>query len=184
MKQKKTILARIFAGLFLLVFLTLTGLLIYGALQPETLPLGAPMPEMAFQTENGTKILHPDRAHKTLVMYFHTNCKYCRAQLRKFDENIAAFKDTHMILLTHEKNLFEKKRMRAWPYLAQAKNITWGIAGKDALLEHFAPRVTPTTYIFNKAGLLVSKIRGEAKLEKMLNALKKAGGPERRFSGQ
>jgi peroxiredoxin len=184
MKRKKTILARILAGLFLLAFLTLTGLLIYGALQPETLPIGAPMPEMEFQTESGERILQPDSACMTLVMYFHSGCKNCRAQLRKFNENTEALENTRIILLTHENNFFEKKRTRAWPRLAQAKNITWGIASKDALLEHFAPHVTPTTYIFDQTGRLVSKISGEARLEKILNKIKKAGGPERRFSGQ
>ena len=173
MKQKKTILARIFAGLFLLAFLTRTGLLIYGALQSEILPLGAPMPAMAFQTESDERILQPDSTRMTLVMYFHTNCKYCRAQLRTFDKNIAALENARMILLTHENDFFERKRMRAWPRLAQAANITWGIANKDALHEHFAPRVTPTMYIFDKTGLLCTKIRGETKLEKVLTELQK-----------
>lgn len=184
MMQRKTIVVRVFAGLFLLAFLTITGLLIYGALQPEVLPVGAPMPEMRFRTESGEGILQPDSTRMTLVMYFHTECKYCRAQLRTFDENTEALEKTRMILLTHEKDFFEKRMLQAWPELAQATNTTWGIAGKDALLRHFAPRATPTSYIFDRAGALVAKISGEAKLDMFLNELKKNGGPERHFSGR
>lgn len=183
MKKRRTILARVFASLFLLVFLVLTGLLIYGALQPEKLPIGAAMPAMSFQTESGTSMLQPDSARMTLLMYFHTNCKYCRAMLQKFDENIGEFVDTRMILLTHESNFFEKLKQQAWPRLNSASGITWGIADIDTLNQLFAPRATPMMYIFNPEGNLTSKISGEAKLEGILNELKKNGGPERHFSG-
>lgn len=171
MKTKKTLLGRIFAALFLLAFLALTGLLIYGVLQPEVLPLGAPLPEMRFRAENGEHILQPDSTRMTLVMYFHTECKYCRAQLRTFDENTETLKIVRLILLTYEKDFFEKRMLQAWPELAQMSNVIWGIADKNALFEHFAPRTTPTSYIFDRAGTLAAKISGEAKLDMILNEL-------------
>lgn len=173
MIRKKTVLARIFAGLFLLAFLLITGLLIYGALQPEVLPLGAPLPEMRFRAESGEHILQPDSTCMTLVMYFHTECKYCRAQLRTFDENTETLKMVRLILLTYEKDLFEKRMLQALTELAQMSDVVWGIADQNALFEHFAPRTTPTRYIFDRTGTLVSKISGEAKLDMILNEFKR-----------
>lgn len=184
MKNIKTVLPKLLTGLFSLAFLTITGILIYSALQPEKLPIGAPMPKMKYLTKNGSQLLLADSARVTMVVYFHTSCKSCRSQLYTLNNNIEKFKKINMIMLTYEKDFLQQDKVNAWPNLAQAKNVTWGMASYNVIYEHFAPRMSPMTYIFDRTSLLTSKIRGEAKLGKIIKELKKTGGPERRFSNK
>ena len=176
---------RILSGIFLMLFLSLTGWLIYAALRPEKLPVGSPMPALQYRTEKGLQYLSDDGPGNLILVHFHSQCGHCKYELELLDKNLPALSGTQIVLLTSEKDFFEKAKQAAWPHLATAKNVTWGMADKSAFADMFGSIATPVTFIFDQSDTLRAKIIGEAKLAKILIELKKtSGGPERRISGQ
>jgi hypothetical protein len=177
MKWSHAMLRRIFSGTFLILFLSLTGLLLHhSVLRPEILPIGAPMPKIAYRTGSSVETLQPDSLRMTMVVYFHSDCQHCRYQLQTFNENTDFFQNTRLILLTSEEGFFEMGKMDAWRKLTMANNVTWGVTESEQFVKYFDPKIKPTVYIFNRAGTLFSTMRGEVKLEKILKALRKNGG--------
>jgi len=167
---------RILAKIFLLIFLFLTAWVIYAALRPEVLPLGSKMPAIDFLTEATIKKLKLDTTRTTIVVYFSNDCKHCQYMLKMIDENLNVFQDIFIILLTSEDVFFERKSTNKWPNLKIANNITWGIVKSEEITKHFGVKITPTTLIFSKAGVLFAKIVGEVRLEKILTEVRKNDG--------
>lgn len=177
-------LRKMIASFFLLAFLSLTGFLIYSALQPERFPIGSALPRLEYQTANGTETLKTDSLQNTMVVYFHSECKYCQYELNVFNESLHKFLNTRIILLTPVANFFTESKMDSWPGLMNSSKVVWGIVNKKEFRETFGGKGFPSTYIFDTEGILKAKIFGEAKLEKLLSKLRKnPGGPERRVSG-
>lgn len=176
MIQIREMVGRIFAGLFLLAFIGLSGLLVYSALKPDRLPLGASMPNLDFVTSGGHGELRPDSTKMTLIIYFHSTCEYCRLQLEEINQNSAALQTERVFLLTPEQDFFAASKMASWPRITEASNMTWAIVQQGEILERLDVRATPTTYIFDKSGKLVSKISGATRLASVLMELQKNGG--------
>ena len=177
-------LRKIIAAFFLLIFLSLTGFLIFSALQPEKLPIGSAMPRLEYQTANSMETLKIDSLRNTMVVYFHSDCKYCKYELGLLNDNLREFTNTRLTLLTPEANFFAQKKMQPWSNLMASPGVSWGIVHGSEFKEKFGGKGYPSTYIFDDGGFLKTKIFGEAKLEKLVSELKKnPGGPERRVSG-
>lgn len=168
MRDKKKIAAKIFTGLFSSLFIILTGFLIYSALQPEKMPVGALMPEFEYRTEQGTQTLHPDSTRLTVVVYFNTSCPHCRSLLNSFNCAIDELNNPRLIFITDDDDFFASKDKQEWPNLTNADNITWGIVSHDVLFNSFAPRFKPVIYIFDRTSKLVSKINGQTKIKKIV----------------
>lgn len=176
-------LRRALAGIILFLFLSITAWLIYVALRPDVLPLGASMPALDYRSSNGHKTFAPDSSQSTMIVHFHSNCKYCKYQLTLFNENLERFSDSRLIFMTIEEDFLQKNEMNAWPILKTAQNVFWCEVDQKHFEDSFGSLAVPSIFIFDKFGTLVSKIRGEAKLEKISKELKKSGGPEHRVSG-
>lgn len=165
---------RILAGTFLMLFLTLIGGLFYNALKLNRLSLGRVLPDIVFRTTTGfNERLQVDSTRMTLVVYFHSDCEPCLTQLNLFNEAADVFNDVRILLLTDEKDFFATPKMHKWPNLMTARKFIWGIDETEQIVERFGARVTPTFYIFDKVGMLKTRIVGEASLEKLLKELKK-----------
>lgn len=184
MLGRTNMLRKIIAAFFLLIFLSLTGFLIYSALQPEKLPVGALLPSLEYLTANGAETLKADGSRQALVLYFHSDCKYCQYELGLLNENLPKFNQTRLYLLTPEEDFFSAKKMQSWSNLVNSPVVSWGIVDGSEFKEKFGGKGFPTTFIFDHNGVLLAKIFGEAKLDKIVSELKKnPGGPERRVSG-
>ena len=177
------ILKRIFTAIFMVVFLTLIGWLIFEATRPEILPLGSPTPEL--QYFDGTKflLLKADSTHNTMVVLFHRECEHCQYQLKQFNNYLNNFRDTKIFLLTTEKKFFENNGLKQWSTLVHAKNIHWGIVNRNEFMKKFGGIIFPSIFLFNRSAKLFDKIRGEVKLQKILKSLRNLGGPEHQISG-
>lgn len=171
------------AGISLICFLIIIIWLLQAAFRPAVLPLGAHMPALEYHSSKGVKHLAPDSSYSTIVVHFHSLCKYCKYQLNLFNENLNSFNDVKMIILTTEKNFLRSEKTKMWPELEIAQNVMWGEVDPDQFENRFGSRAVPYVFIFDQFGRLLSKIRGEAKLDKILKELNKTGGPERRVSG-
>jgi len=166
---------QIIAIFFLFIFLSLTGFLIYSALKPEKLPIGAAMPELSYLTKTGAAELRVDAAETTMLVYFHRTCEYCRYQLNMLNNNLPQFTGMRIILLTPENDFFTTAagKIAAWPSLLESPSVSWGIVDKEEFVDKFGAKGFPTTYIFGKDGALAAKIFGEVKLAKLLTEIKK-----------
>jgi thiol-disulfide isomerase/thioredoxin len=174
---------KLLAGAFFLLITVITIWLIYLIFQPEKMSIGTRLPDFAYQTETGFNEFIPDSALNTIIVHFHSECKYCRYQLQLFDENLSVLQGTKIILLTFEKIFFDKMIMTEWPSLAVSSNVVWGIVEEDEFAKWFGSKTTPTTYIFDRRATLCAKIIGEVKLDRIITELNKLGGPEHRVSG-
>ena len=183
MKNTKNVLLQLLTALFSLSFLIVTGILLYFVLQPEKLPIGSHMPKIEYLSPEGPQLLKHNNVRSTVVVYFNSNCKSCRSQLHSFNNNIDRLNDISIILLTFEEDFLSKHLEIEWPALTHATNITWGVVNFEIFFEHFAPRMSPMMYVFDHKDVLIAKIRGESKLEKLLKEIKIADGPERRLGG-
>lgn len=141
------------------------------------------MPALEYQSSNGVARLEPDGRRTTIVVHVHSNCRYCKFQLNLFNENIERFSNVKMIVLTIERNFLRSQKTSMWPELEIAQNVAWGEVDQEHFENRFGSLAVPSVFIFDRYGTLVSKIRGEAKLEKILKELDKTGGPEHRLSG-
>lgn len=183
MLGRTNMLRKMIASFFLFLFLSLTGFLIYSALQPEKLPVGASLPPLQYLAATGIETLKPDSSRQALVLYFHNDCQYCQYELGLLNDNLPRFDQTRLYLLTPETDFFSAKKMRSWSNLTSPA-VSWGIVDGKKFKEKFGGKGFPSTYIFDNEGFLKAKTFGEAKLEKLLSELRKnPGGPEHRVSG-
>ena len=178
-------LKKMLASLFLLLFLSLTGFLIHSSLQPQKLPVGALMPALQYQAVDGSiQTLEIDSLRSSMMIYFHSDCKYCKYELGLLNKNISLFTNTRLTLLTPETDFFELKKMRSWPKLVNSSVLSWGLVDGEEFKEKLGGKGFPSTYIFDNEGLLKTKTFGKSRLEKLLSELKKnPGGPELQVSG-
>ena len=184
MREKSFTWKRAFARLFLLSMIGASIMLFYLAQQPSALELGDPLPNLRFHSFKGHEHLKRDGTAATAVIYFHTSCHFCQKLLQKMNDGFESLPEASFVFLTTESDFFEADKVQAWPKLASSPRIEWGVVDQDDVLKHLAPRVTPTAYVFSRAGRLTAKIGGETKLSKIMSELEKAGGPERWISGK
>jgi len=143
------------------LFAGATMWLLHVALQPEQLPIGAPMPEMAFRTVSGESVLRPDSGRYSIVLWFHSECAYCLSEFDSLEREIGLFGSTRLYLLTSEESLFRSRIPGAWPKLSRATNVTWGILGRSNFRDAFGTSVTPALFVFEPDGTLIKKFRGQ-----------------------
>lgn len=153
------------AGAFLLFFMSVTGWLVAQITEPDPLPIGAPMPALAFRGEAGPRVLRPDGQKPTIVVWFHSECKYCQSELDMLDAHAAELKDVRLYLFTPEDSLFTSRIRQRWPNLATAKATGWGVVSSARFREAFGVTATPANYLFDPEGGLTRKSVGETKPE-------------------
>jgi thioredoxin-related protein len=173
-------LKRIFSTIFILIFVFLIGWLFMRALKPDVLPIGSSLPELEYNDSTEIKILKHANNLYTIIVIFNRSCEHCQYQLKQFNKNMDKFVDTQLFLFTTEQSFFTKEYIEQFDILAQAENVNWGIVNKKQFKKKFGSMVLPTIFLFNKPGKLINKIRGEVRIEKILEKL---GGPERQASG-
>jgi len=59
-----------------------------------------------------------------------------------------------------------------YPALKKADSIKFGVVKKEDYKNNFGTMVTPALYFFNTKGMLTVKIKGEAKIERILQEIK------------
>ena len=181
--RTRKLFKRLASASALLFFLLLTVWMIYLGMRPDRLSVGHPIPPLHYLTPEGDAQLRADGLLATMVLYFHSQCKYCQYELSVMNENLPSFAHTRLVLLSPETDFFAKGLMSKWPELSNATNTCWGIVDGKQFAESFGNRVFPSIFLFDQQGRLSSKLFGEVKLSKILFELKKSGGSERRVSG-
>jgi len=181
--MKTIILKRVFTIVFIAIICGLLSWLVLQSFKADVLPIGSTMPELRYFDGNIQKIIKPDSLNSTLIMIFHRNCEHCQYQLSQFDTNLDKFGETIIFLLTPETNFFKGDSgdsiKQKWPLLASSENIYWGVVNRSEFKEKFGRFVFPSVYLFDNSGKLCFKIKGETKLQSILDKLNTLSGPER-----
>lgn len=152
----------------------LAGLL-YAALKPPALPMGAHMPALAFASPAGTDTLRPSPAKTTLIMLFSKRCPHCLYELDLFEKHIDQFACARIYLATTDRDFIPGVDHLRWPALSRAENFHWVCLDEKQYARHFGAAISPSFFIFDNEGTLREKIRGEIKLEALLAKIKQDG---------
>jgi len=145
----------------------LAGLL-YAALKPPALPLGARMPAIAFASSDGADTLRPAPAQNTLVILFSLRCSHCLYELDLFEKHIDQLDGARIYLATTDRDFTPGVDNLRWPELSRAENFIWARLEEKQYARHFGAAISPCFFIFDHEGVLREKIRGEIKLEALL----------------
>ncbi|HOT98638.1 MAG TPA: hypothetical protein PLN61_06275 [bacterium] len=146
--------------------------LFYNALKPPTLPLGTPMPALAFASPAGPDSLKPFPGKTTLIMLFTRHCPHCLYELDLFEKHIGEFAGTGIYLATTDRDFIPGIDNLRWPALSRMENFIWARLDEKQFSRHFGAAIAPSFFIFDHEGVLRDKIRGEIKLEALLARIK------------
>jgi len=156
--------------------------LFYTALKPPVLPPGARMPALAFNSPAGPDTLKSQPGKTTLVMLFSMRCPHCLYELDLFEKNRERLAAIRIYLVTTDRDFTPGVDNLRWPLLARAENILWVHLDEKQYQRHFGAAISPSFYIFDQDGLLREKIRGEIKLDALLERLEPANASGGRAS--
>jgi len=163
---------KIFAIAFIALFVSAVVWLIIEGSRPEVLPVGSKLPAIEYAGFNGVQKLKADSTHKTVVIFFSEECPHCKYELNLLNVNAEKFKGVNIFLITLDKGLLTDGFTDKYPVLKKADNIKFGVVKKEDYKNKFGTMVTPALYFFNAKGMLTVKIKGETKMEMILNKIK------------
>jgi len=164
---------KVFAITFIVLFVTAVVWLVIEGSKPEALPLGSKLPEIEFESFDGIRIIKSDTLHKTVVMFFSKKCPHCKYELNVLNENAGKIKGTNFYLITLDKDIFTNGFTDRYLKLRVSENIKFGVVKKDEYKNKYGTIVTPAFFFFDKNGMLFSKLKGETKLERILDEINK-----------
>lgn len=139
--------------------------------------------KLSFTGEIEREIISFDSTQATVIVWFHPECELCCYQLDVINRNINRFYDIRLLLLTDEKELFNKKFIMKWPGLLESSSVKFGIIEKSKFVETFGPVLTPSLFFINHRGILKEKLFGEVKFEKIIKMIEKYLVPDQKRSG-
>jgi hypothetical protein len=155
-------------GILLILFMSW---LIFNGLKPPVLPIGSLMPKLGIETCAGVDTLRCTPGRPVLVMLFSTRCPHCVYQLDMFEKRYAEMASFDLYLLTLEKDFRLCEDVKRWKNLTKINGVTWARIENEEFKCHFGIDISPLLFAFDSCGRLVHKIRGEAKMEKILGCI-------------
>jgi hypothetical protein len=159
---------RIISIVFALIIGLTMGKLLVMALTPPILPIGAKAPQFEYKNAHGEKVIFQSHDFD-IVMFFNTGCEHCVYQLELLNDNLDAFAQAQLYLLTSNEKVDEFSK---WKHLNASERVTWGTVSLETIKTNFGKPATPSFYIFRNRQLK-TKFYGEVKLERLLGMLKK-----------
>ncbi len=162
---------KVFAITFIVLFVTAVVWLVIEGSKPEALPLGSKLPEIEYTGLNGVQKLYADNVHKTVVIFFSEQCSHCKYELNVLNENAEKIKGTNFYLITLDKDIITNGFTDKYPALKEAVNITFGTVKKEDYENNYGAMVTPALFFFNKEGVLTTKLKGETKIDRILEEI-------------
>jgi len=164
---------RIVAITFMLIFAVAVVWLVIEGSRPEVLPLGSKLPEIEYSGFSGVQKLKADNIHKTVVMFFSEDCSHCKYELNVLNNNLQKLKRVNIYLITIEKDVLKNGFIDNYQNLKKADNVTFGIVKKEEYKSKLGILSHPVLYFFNEKAKLTSKIKGETKIERILQEINK-----------
>lgn len=106
----------------------------------------------------------------TLFIYFNTECEFCNIEALLIKENISKFENFQIVFVSFEK--IERIKKFAENYkLINYDNIIFLNDSKISFARIFDANSIPCLVIYNKNKKYIDKIKGQTKIEKILQKL-------------
>ncbi|PBJ06637.1 peroxiredoxin [Flavobacterium sp. ACN6] len=131
------------------------------------------IPEFSFQDING--VLFKNRNLKenaaTIFLYFNTECEFCNSETEIIQKNIEKFENIKLIFISIEQP--EKIKNFAQHYqLLKYDNIHFLCDKQASFGTKFDVTALPTILIYNSQKQLIEKIKGQVKIDYLLQKIK------------
>lgn len=131
------------------------------------------IPPFSYPTINGKMFTHKDLKENTptLFLYFNSECEHCQSEASQIQDNIINFKNFQLIFVSFE----EKNKIIAFAKkykLDHYDNITFLLDKQITFSTTFDVNSLPTMILYNKNKELIEKIKGQTKVETILEKLK------------
>lgn len=102
-------------------------------------------------------------------MLFNTRCPHCLYELDVFDRNYATLSHLRIYLVTTEPEFQLCKEPMRWLNLFTSDQVIWAKVSEANFARYFGTALSPAMFIFDGKGVLKKKIRGEVKVETVID---------------
>ena len=126
------------------------------------------LPELNFQyVRRGNDVDN----RSVIVNLFSPDCEHCQYMAKQIGSNRAAFSATAVVMITKASEVVTKKFNEAYK-LNELPFLSIAIDTADDFYKTFATNIVPCFFIYNKEHKLVKLIKGETKIENLIEAIK------------
>lgn len=168
---------------FMVLFIGVVIWIVIQGTKPELLPIGSKLPRITYISLDGYNTLKTNNQSKILVLFFSKECPHCKYELSILNENLDKLEGATIYLFTADDGYLKSEEIKTNEALLSNSKVVYGIVNKENFDSTFGSLLTPSLYFFNNDGILTGKIKGETKLERIIEELKKSDSPEYRVSG-
>lgn len=106
----------------------------------------------------------------TVIIYFNSTCEYCQYEASEIKKALDSFINVSVIMVSSEPIRVIKEFSIEYK-LDNPYAITFAKISAENINSTFGTISVPHTFIYNKNGNLIKEIRGESKVEAILNSL-------------
>jgi hypothetical protein len=110
--------------------------------------------------------------HRTVLIYFNTNCEYCLSEFILIKKNMVQFPKTNFILISGEEMpvLLNYDSLRQFSLFPQIRVVQ----DRDHVYHHlYTSHYTPSIHIYNRKGKLLHFSDGKMTREELIRFLEK-----------
>lgn len=130
------------------------------------------IPAFSYKNINGKVFSNTDFKENTstIFLYFNSECEHCQNEAEQIRDNIKKFANVQLVFISFE----EPKQIEAFAAkykLNHYDNVNFLCDSKVSFATTFDVNSLPTVVIYDKNKKLVKKIKGEVKVENILNML-------------
>lgn len=130
------------------------------------------IPIFSFKTIEGRVFSNQHLKEDTpaIFLYFNSECEHCQSESEQIRDNVEKFANAQLVFISFE----DSKKIMAFATkyrLDHYDNINFLCDSKVSFATTFDVNSLPTVVIYDKNKKLVKKIKGEVKVENILNML-------------
>jgi peroxiredoxin len=131
------------------------------------------IPKFDYQNVNGAIFTNENlkKDTPTLFIYFNTECEFCNEETKMISENIQKFNDLQLVFISFEKPELIKAFANKYQ-LNTNDNIHFLSDTKISFVTTFDVNSLPCLVLYDKDQKLIEKIKGQTKVETLINKLK------------
>ena len=136
----------------------------------ELLPIGSSLPQIKYNYNGVLNMVQKENGVRTIIMVFNTHCAHCQYELDVLENSISKFTGRVLYLLTSDNEIENHILINRWRKLFcdTRNNIHWGFIDKDQYRSIFGQVMTPSFFIYDDKHILIYKIFGETKIDRLL----------------
>ena len=105
-----------------------------------------------------------------VVVLYQPSCDHCQVAAAEVQKTLANF-DGYKLYFISNAPLYETKQFADTYKLSNQSNVHFGTTLGDYIIENFGAVPTPSFYIYNEDGKLLTELVGETQIDKVLAAL-------------